>query len=123
MKEQKTADHPEDVLFRHVQTVQNLGSVIDAMQEFSDLQNAELLAWKESAMRELNALDLQSLGRKLGIRLGQSVSENVHSKVDGLLERVNELEGALTATLNVARACDRGRFVDILDKAEKTLKK
>lgn len=57
----------------------------------------ELKAWKESAMKELNALDLQSLGRKLGIGLGQSVSENVHAKVDGLLERVKELEGTLSA--------------------------
>lgn len=66
-----------------------------AMQEYSDQQNAELLAWKESAMRVLNALDLQSLGRKLGIGLGQSVSENLHAKVDGLLERVKGLETAI----------------------------
>lgn len=65
---------------------------LKAMQSYSDQQNAGLLAWKESALREINALDLQSLGRKLGIGLGQSVSENVHSKVDGLLERVKELE-------------------------------
>lgn len=40
-----------------------------------------------------------------------------------LREIVKELEGALTAALNVARAYDRSRFVDILDKAEKSLKK
>lgn len=42
MKEPKTTQHPEDVLFRHVKTVHNLGSVVDAMQEYSDQQNAEL---------------------------------------------------------------------------------
>lgn len=42
MKEPKTTQHPEDVLFRHVETVHNLGSVVAAMLEYSDQQNAEL---------------------------------------------------------------------------------
>lgn len=73
--------------------------VSQAMREYADQQNAELLAWKESAMLELNALDLQSLGKKLGVGLGQSVSENIHAKVDELMERVKELEAAVVSEL------------------------
>lgn len=69
--------------------------VSQAMREYADQQNSELLAWKESALSELNRLDLQSLGRKLEVGLGQSVIENVHAKIDGLLERVKELESEL----------------------------
>lgn len=38
MLKTKTTQHPEDVLFRHVKTVHNLGSVVDAMQEYADQQ-------------------------------------------------------------------------------------
>lgn len=83
--------------------------VSQAMREYADQQNAELDKMGEHLSAENSDLSSQIEGLK-------------YDK-ERLRERVKELEGALTATLNVARACDRGRFVNILDKAEKTLKK
>lgn len=64
MKEPKTTQHPEDVLFRHVKTVHNLGSVVDAMQEYSDQQNAEL----RERVKELEESKAQDLSFLIEIR-------------------------------------------------------
>lgn len=112
MKEPKTTQHPEDVLFRHVKTVHNLGSVVDAMEEYSDQQNAEL---REQLKETENSLDASTYNLK-----------RVVKKCNTLTERVKELEGLLTIWVkqnNYLRRHSISDFDEVHDQTKKTLKK
>src|SRR5690606_7124464 len=52
----------------------------------------ELRAWKESASAVMNEMDLQAIGKKLGIGLGESISASIGPKIDELLERIKEVD-------------------------------
>lgn len=65
----------------------------------SDLQELQkevntLIEWKKSAMNIFSEIDLQAIGKVLNIRLGQSVSENLLSKIQ-LHSEKNRIEGVL----------------------------
>lgn len=51
----------------------------------------ELENWKESAMRELNNIDLQAVGKELGIKLGLSISSNILPEIKRVKELLHEV--------------------------------
>lgn len=60
-------------------------------QRYAQYQTQELTAWKESASKVFKNLDLQAIGKTLGIGLGEDVSVNVLPKVKELQEQNAEL--------------------------------
>lgn len=65
----------------------------------SDLQELQkdvryLIEWKKSAMNIFSQIDFQAIGKELNIGLGQSVSENLLSKIQLHTEK-NRIEGVL----------------------------
>jgi len=65
----------------------------------SDLQTLQkevndLVEWKKSAMNIFSQIDLQAIGKELNIGLGQSVSENLLSKIQLHTEK-NRIQGVL----------------------------
>ena len=65
----------------------------------SDLQELQkevkaLIEWKNSAMNIFSEIDLQAIGKELNVGLGQSVSENLLSKIKLHTEK-NRIEGVL----------------------------
>jgi hypothetical protein len=65
----------------------------------SDLQELQkevntLIEWKKSAINIFSEIDLQAIGKVLNIRLGQSVSKNLLSKIQ-LHSEKNRIEGVL----------------------------
>lgn len=66
-------------------------------------QTQELTAWKESASKVFKNLDLQAIGKTLGIVLGEDVSTNVLPKIRELQERNAELVEMLERVLALAQ--------------------
>lgn len=54
----------------------------------------DLIEWKQSAMKILNEIDFQAIGKELDIPLGSSVSENLLCKIQHHAEK-NRIEGIL----------------------------
>ena len=55
----------------------------DRISDIQELQKevSNLIEWKKSAMNIFSEIDLQAIGKELNIGLGQSVSENLLSKI------------------------------------------
>ena len=68
----------------------------DRISDLEELQKevSNLIKWKNSAMNIFSEIDLQSIGKELNIGLGQSVSENLLSKIKLHTEN-NRIEGVL----------------------------
>lgn len=68
----------------------------DRISDLEELQKevSNLIEWKNSAMNIFSEIDLQSIGKELNIGLGQSVSENLLSKIKLHTEK-NRIEGVL----------------------------
>lgn len=60
-------------------------------ERYAQSQTHELTAWKESASKVFKNLDLQAIGKTLGIGLGEDVSTNVLPKIKELQEQNAEL--------------------------------
>jgi len=68
----------------------------DRISDLQELQKevSNLIEWKKSAMNIFSEIDLQAIGKELNIGLGQSVSENLLSKIQLHTEK-NRIEGVL----------------------------
>jgi hypothetical protein len=68
----------------------------DRISDLQELQKeiSTLIEWKKSAMNIFSEIDLQAIGKELNIGLGQSVSENLLSKIQLHTEK-NRIEGVL----------------------------
>lgn len=58
---------------------------------YAQEQNKELHAWKKTASTILNRIDLQELGKLLGMQYGTSISEQLLPRVEMLVEHNKEL--------------------------------
>jgi len=65
--------------------------IIGVTERYAQFQTQELSDWKESASKVFKNLDLQTLGKTLGIGLGEDISTNVLPKVKELQEQNKEL--------------------------------
>lgn len=75
--------------------------MIDEIAErFAQSQTQDLTAWKESASKVFKNLDLQAIGKTLGIGLGEDISVNVLPKIKELQEQNAELVLMLTEVRN-----------------------
>lgn len=63
----------------------------EVAERYAQSKTQELTEWKESASKVFKNLDLQAIGKTLGIGLGEDVSTNVLPKVKGLIEQNKEL--------------------------------
>jgi len=70
-------------------------------ERYARSQTQELIDWKESASKVFKNLDLQTLGKTLGIGLGEDVSTNVLPKVKELIEQNAELVEALESVVKL----------------------
>ena len=62
--------------------------IIDEVAErYAQSQTQELQDWKESASKVFKNLDLQAIGKTLGIGLGEDVSTNVLPKIKELQDQ------------------------------------
>ena len=62
--------------------------IIDEVAErYAQSQTQELQDWKESASKVFKNLDLQAIGKTLGIGLGEDVSVNVLPKIKEIQEQ------------------------------------
>ena len=68
----------------------------DRISDIQELQKevSNLIEWKKSAMNIFSEIDLQAIGKELNIGLGQSVSENLLSKIQLHTEK-NRIQGVL----------------------------
>ena len=68
----------------------------DRISDLQELQKevTDLIEWKKSAMNIFSQIDLQAIGKELNIGLGQSVSENLLSKIQLHTEK-HKIEGVL----------------------------
>lgn len=68
----------------------------DRISDLQELQKevSNLIEWKKSAMNVFIEIDLQAIGKELNVGLGQSVSENLLSKIQIHTEK-NRIEGVL----------------------------
>ncbi|OYD42311.1 hypothetical protein ACF3OC_08505 [Sphingobacterium cellulitidis] len=77
-------------------------AMIDEVAErYAQSQTQELQDWKESASKVFKNLDLQAIGKTLGIGLGEDVSTNVLPKINELQEQNAELVNALHVIKNL----------------------
>ena len=58
---------------------------------YAQSQTQELTDWKESMMKVHSELDLQGIGKSLGLPLGASIAPQVFPKVKELIEQNSEL--------------------------------
>lgn len=78
----KKTPHAEDVLFKHVQKVHNLGSVVDSMEEYAQIKTAELeseLKLSENTIKHQaeRCLKLENENRRLREAL-ERIRDNHH---------------------------------------------
>lgn len=106
------------------ETIRHLAGVnIDLKKQIQ-----ELTEWKESASKVFNNLDLQTLGKTLGIGLGKDVSINVLPKIKELQEQNSELVNVIKDLIPMAEDGYRlhknnGSHQDFLEDDRETLKK
>lgn len=63
----------------------------EVAERYAQSQTQELTAWKQSASKVFKNLDLQAIGKTLGIGLGEDVSTNVIPKIKELQEQNADL--------------------------------
>lgn len=66
--------HPDNE--EHSEFADRISDLVEIQKE---VQN--LIEWKESAMKILNEIDFQAIGKELRIPLGESVSEKLLCKI------------------------------------------
>ena len=79
--------HPDNE--EHSEFADRISDLVEIQKE---VQN--LIEWKESAMKILNEIDFQAIGKELRIPLGESVSEKLLCKIQHHAEK-NRIEGIL----------------------------
>jgi len=99
----------------------HFSEVITLLKKFSNSQTQQLTAWKESASKVFKNLDLQTLGKTLGIGLGEDVSTNVLPKIKELQEQNAELVEMLKEI--VLYDCDNYISSGDIDKIKELLTK
>lgn len=89
-------DSFEDMIWSYAESENGINDfimIVDEIAErYAQSQTQELTAWKESASKVFKNLDLQTLGKTLGIGLGEDISVNVMPKIKELQEQNAELE-------------------------------
>lgn len=88
---------PEDMEFKDLQ----ICDLINVAHRYAQSQTQELIEWKESMMKVHIELDLQGIGKALGLPLGSSIAPQVLPEIIGLIERNNELIEALHNVANL----------------------
>lgn len=53
-------------------------------------ENRQLLLWKESALEVMNKMDLQAIGKEIGLPLGSSIPEHVLPAIYKLKEEIEK---------------------------------
>ncbi len=79
--------HPDNE--EHSEFADRISDIEIVQKEINDL-----IEWKKSAMKILNEIEFQAIGKELGIPLGASVSENLLCKIQYHAEK-NRIEGVL----------------------------
>ncbi|WP_099369571.1 hypothetical protein [Sphingobacterium sp. 1.A.5] len=90
------------------------------IEEMNAKQIHELTDWKESASKVFKNLDLQAIGKTLGIGLGEDVSTNVLPKIKELQEQNAELVRLLE---ELSKTTSGSRFLKIKHEAKELLTK
>ncbi|MGE9312868.1 hypothetical protein ACLOAU_14565 [Niabella sp. CJ426] len=80
-----TNDDMHDFVGSYQRLDEDVWSIVDRMNymaaAYAASQNRKLIAWKESAMKILSAVDDQEIGKLLGVPIGHSIHENLLEKI------------------------------------------